>query len=321
MATGFPSFQTVGSGFAWSSTARLTCQYLATTPVAQKPADLYWINTVNTGSGRTEVHVLDAGSGYTTYKLHAATALALGNTDQWSFALGDANGDGKTDVYAISRYGNGTPNVEVHILDGSTNYSTFLGHYSTGLGAVQGGLAFTFDIGDYNNDGKPDLYVFQKAGGASGHTEVHIFNGADGFSTRLLDAVMPMAPTGSDDAWEFHVAANAGNNGKPDIVAIAKQNGASTEVHVVSGSSGYTAYSLETATALGLTGTDSKWVFGVKDYDNDGKIDLFGLNKVGTNGAEVHVLKGSAFQEYLVHAATPIGALGTDTSQTLLINH
>lgn len=317
---GIPSYQTIATGSIYSSTVRASCDYQpATPPAANIPADLYWINTVNTGSGMTEVHVLDAASGYTTYKLHAATALGLGNTDQWSFALGDANGDGKTDVYAISRYGNGTPNVEVHILDGATNYSTFLGHYSTGLGAVQGALAWTFDLGDYNHDGKPDLYVFQKVGGASGRTELHVFNGADGFTTHLIDAAMPMPPEGADDAWEFHVI-DADKDGKPDVVAIAKQNGASTEVHIVTGSSGYTAYSVQTGTALHVTGTNSQWVFGAADYDKDGNIDVLGVNKMGVNGVEVHGLKGAAFQDFLIHAATPIGILPSDTSQTLLIN-
>lgn len=319
---GFPMIvSTVGSNAAWTSTARQSCQYTVAAPpgTAALPADLYWINTVNTGSGMTEVHVLDAASDYSTYKLHAATALALGDTDRWSFALGDANGDGKTDVYAISRYGNGTPNVEVHILDGATNYSTFWRHYATGLGAVQGALAWTFDVGDWNGDGIPDLYAFEKADGASGRTEVHVFNGADGFVTHLIDAALPMGRTGSDDAWEFHVVAS-GKAGKPDIVAVAKQNGASTEVHVVTGASGYTAYSTQIGTGLHLTGTDSEWTFGVNDYNGDGKIDLFGVDKAGANGAEVHALKGADFQDFGVHAATPIPKLPPDTSQTLLIN-
>jgi len=284
-----------------------------------KSPDLYWIKPVGTGTGTTEVHILDAASNYSTFKLHTGTALHEANPDQWAFAIGDANGDGKTDVYAISRYGNGTPNVEVHVLDGATNYSTYLGNYSTALPSVDGGLAWTFDVADFNQDGVPDLYAFRKSGGGSGHTEVHIYSGKDGFQTVLGHFVMPMPPVGIDDSWEFHTAYMDGDN-IPDVVAVAKQNGATTEVHVVSGSSNYGSYSLETTTALAATGTSSLWVFGVNDYERDGFNDLFAITKSGANGLEVHALRGPMFQEFNLHATTPIEALPSDASQTILIN-
>jgi peptidyl-Asp metalloendopeptidase len=187
------------------------------------------------------------------------------------------------------------------------------------LAAVPGALAWTFDVGDYNKDGKPDLYAFKKVGGGSGKTEVHIYSGADGFTTVLGDFALPMPSTGDDDAWEFRVA-DVDRDGIPDVVAIAKKNGVTTEVHVVSGASNYTSYSLETGTALPGLGSDSRWVFGINDYDADGQADLFAINKIGTQGLEVHVLKGNAYQDYLLHAATPLGTMPSDSSKTLLIN-
>lgn len=281
--------------------------------------DLYFIDPTNTASGQTEVHVLDSATAYSSFKLHAASALGQYNPDQIAFAIGDANNDGKPDIYAISRYGNGTPNVEVHILDGSTNYATFLGHYSTSLPAVSGALAYTFDVGDYNRDGKPDLYVFKKVGGGSGKTEVHIYSGADGFQTALGHFAMPMGATGDNDAWEFHVA-DTDLDGIPDVVAVAKQNGSSTEVHILPGSNNYASYSLETGTALGMTGVDSKYVFGVNDYNTDGKADVFAINKMGAQGLEVHILRGSGYQDFLLHTGTPVGMLPSDSSKTVLIN-
>ena len=284
-----------------------------------KAPDLYWIKSTATGTGTTEVHILDAATGYSIFKLHTGTALHEVSTDQYAFALGDANGDGKTDVYAISRYGNGTPNVEVHILDGATNYATFLSHASVALPAVEPGLAWTFDVADFNQDGVPDLYAFRKSGGGSGRTEVHIYSGKDGFQTVLGHFVMPMPPVGTDDAWEFHTAYMDADS-IPDVVAVAKQNGATTEVHVVSGSSNYGAYSLETTTALAATGTSSQWVFGVNDYERDGFNDLFAVTKSGAAGVEVHALRGPMFQEFDLHTPTPIEALPSDASQTILID-
>jgi hypothetical protein len=281
--------------------------------------DMYIIAPNNTGSGQTEVHVLDSATAYSSFKLHAATALGQYNPDQVAFAIGDANNDGKTDIYFISRYGNGTPNVEVHILDGASNYASFIGHYSTSLAALPGGLSWTFDVGDYNQDGTLDLYAFKKVEGGSAKTELHIYSGSDGFQTALAHLVLPLGPTGDDDAWEFHVA-DIDSDGIPDVVAVAKQNGISTEVHILKGSDNYSKFSLETGTALSLTGKDSRWVFGVNDYNNDGQADLFAINKVGQHGLEVHVLKGNEFRDYLLHAATVMGALPTDSSKTVLIN-
>jgi hypothetical protein len=313
-----------------SATAQITAQYTGDkdSHSSQSPAlalalnvkpDLYLINPNNTGSGMTEVHILDSSTGFTTYKLHAASALGQFNPDQIAFAIGDANGDGTPDVYAISRYGNGTPNVEVHILDGASNFGTFLGHYSTSLPAVEGALAWTFDVGDFDRDGKPDLYVFKKVGGNSGKTEVHIYSGADGFKTALGHFALPTPSTGNDDAWEFHVA-DVDLDGIPDVVAVAKQNGAMTEVHTISGASNYATYTQETATGLHTTGTDSRWVFGFNDYDADGKADMFAMNKMGTQGVEVHILKGNTYQDFLLHGVTPSGMLPPDSSKTLLIN-
>lgn len=313
-----------------SATAQIGAQYTGDTDSHSSTAptsglalraqpDVYIVDPTNTASGHTEVHVLDFATGYSSFKLHAATALGQYNPDQAAFAVGDANNDGKPDLYLISRYGNGTPNVEVHILDGSTNYSTFLGHYSTSLPAVSGALAYTFDVGDYNRDGKPDLYVFKKVGGGSGKTEVHIYSGADGFQTALGHFAMPIGTTGDNDAWEFHVA-DADLDGIPDVVAVAKQDGTSTEVHILTGSSNYSTYSLETGTALGITGADSRWVFGVNDYNSDGKADVFAIDKMGAQGLEVHILRGSAYQDFLLHAGTPEGMLPSDSSKTVLIN-
>jgi stage II sporulation protein D len=76
----------------------------AATPLALEPAgtadfefgdangdgvpDLFAILTGGTGSGNTEVHVLDGASGYQTFSVHAATGLGPLPSTHWQFSIG-----------------------------------------------------------------------------------------------------------------------------------------------------------------------------------------------------------------------------------------
>jgi hypothetical protein len=315
-----PNVLTFGAVFTGDNESHGSNSAIVTTGVRRlASADLYWINPTSTGSGKTEVHILDASSEYKTWKLHAATVLPLLNPDQWSFALGDYNGDGVTDLYAISRYGNGSGKVEVHIINGATNFTSFLAQFPTIVGPLPGGLGNVFDVADYNGDGKLDMYIFSRVGTGTNKTEVHVLDGATGFSTRLLDVATGLPETGTSDNFEFSVADYDGD-GKPDVYVIEKQNSAQTEVHILSGASNYQTSVLAVQTGLPATGSDSRWVFGANDVEGDGKMDLFAIDKMGSTGTEVHALQGNGFVNFNLHKSTPIGALPSDTTQTLLIN-
>lgn len=79
--------------------------------------DLWDIRTAATGSGRTEVHIVD-GARPTRFLLHAASGLAYAPLDRWSFALGNPNADSRPDLYAVNSQDSG--HVAVHIFDGVT---------------------------------------------------------------------------------------------------------------------------------------------------------------------------------------------------------
>lgn len=315
---GVPHYITSGGGTSWSTSATQQCQYYATAPSPKSvPGDLFFINPTSGASGKTEIHVLSAASGYKTYILHAASALSIVNPDQYSFALGDANGDGNTDVYVIKRYGTGSGMLEVHILDGATGYSTFLGHYATSAAMATNPLDVTFDVADFNGDGVPDLYRFVKNNTSTGHTELHVYDGASNFQKRLIDAALPVSLVPNSDAWEFRVA-NLGKSGKPDVYAISK-NSNTTEVHVISAASNYTATSADYATPLGRTGVDLGYNFDLNDVEKDGKTDAYIIKRLGATGLEVHALKGDTFQSYDLHSSTALGVQPADDSRVFLI--
>ncbi|REG31677.1 hypothetical protein ATI61_1051, partial [Archangium gephyra] len=89
------------------------------------------------------------------------------------------------------------------VLNGADNFATYILHSSTALGLTGTDGRWYFSVADYNGDGRPDLYATNKAATASGKTEIHVLNGADGFKTFLLHSASALGVTGTDHRWVF----------------------------------------------------------------------------------------------------------------------
>jgi len=151
--------------------------------------DLWIILHNNTGSGMTEVHVLD-GNNLQNFLLHSSTALGLLPNTSDDFVVSDWDGDDLPDLWYIKKQGaSGT--TEVHILNNSTNFSTFSMNTGTALHPTTS--TWSFEVGDYNRDGTADLVGINRSGG-SGKTEVHILNGNTFFQSFLLHKASGLAP-------------------------------------------------------------------------------------------------------------------------------
>src|SRR5262249_35349973 len=91
-----------------------------------------------------------------------------------------------------------------------------------------------------------------------------------------------------------------------------------TDVHVLSGASGYQTFLVHEQAALGYT-NDGRWDFRVARWDADDTPDLIGIlkNGTGTGTTEVHVLSGaSGFDTFLLQTGTALN--GTDFSHNAL---
>jgi peptidyl-Asp metalloendopeptidase len=281
-------------------------------PIEGQRPNLYIIKR-NGSSGRTEVHILKESDSYNTYLQQSATKLAkTGTAGDWVFRTGDYNGDGTPDLFVIKK--NGSSNhTEVHILNGANRFQSYLLQAATPLGKTGSDAAWDFQLGDYNGDGRPDIYAIKRTGSSAGKTEVHILSGASKYKTYLLRTATKLGQTGSDLSWKFLVG-HANTDSKPDIYAI-KRNGSSgrTEVHVLNGANKFQSYVFQKATALPKSGTNNDWEFALGDYDEDGTTDLYVIKKAGSSGkTELHVLSGVGyFQNYLFHKATRLPATGT----------
>jgi hypothetical protein len=149
---------------------------------------------------------------------------------------------------------------------------------------------FEFEIGPSNN-----LYVIIKAGTGSGKTELHVLTAASNYQTFSVHTATAFGPT--DASWEFEVDKVNG-----DLYGIAKAGTGSgaTELHVLSASSNWQAFTVHTATAFGsyLPLSDFKWQLAANH-------DLFLIDKRYT---QVHAASAASnWQAFNVHATSALG--------------
>jgi hypothetical protein len=129
--------------------------------------DLVAIKKRNTGSGRTEVHILSGASNYQNFALQTATALHE-TDDTFAFAMMG------NDLVAVKKSNCGTCTTEVHRLDGGSNYTAF--NLETGTVLHETDATFAFATRG------SDLVAIKKSGTATNSTEVHILD-LTGFAT------------------------------------------------------------------------------------------------------------------------------------------
>ena len=214
--------------------------------------DLYAVNLRGTGSGRLEVHVLSAASGYRSFAAHIATAQPEVPAGQdVDLSLSGTAGNVQRDLYLVAKTGTGSGMVEAHVLSAASGYSTFLAHVATPVPTPRR-RTWTWLAGD--TGGRGDLVGVLHAGATgSGRTEVHVLSQASGY--RSWSAHVATAAGLTDDARSAWTVGDADGDGATDVVLLATRGTGSgtTEVHALGGRTGYAAWTLNTGTGLGPT--------------------------------------------------------------------
>nr|WP_298155948.1 M12 family metallo-peptidase [uncultured Pseudoxanthomonas sp.] len=265
------------------------------------------------GYTSTETRALSASNNFQAYLSSYSTLLGKTGTDEsWNFDFGHFNADAKTDFYIVKKNG-GSGKTEVRVLNGADGFKSHLLSVATILGQTGTDNGWEFRVGDYNADGKLDLYVIKKQG-AGGRLEVRVLDGANNFQRYLLSAQTPVSGVTSSYAWNFDIGDYNGD-GELDLYVIKRVSGTGkTEVHVLSGASDFQTYLLARASVLGQTGSANDWEFRVGDFNRDGLGDVYSIKKNGASGkTEVFVMDASSqFQSYLLVTSTLLGATGSD---------
>ncbi len=92
------------------------------------------------------LHVLNGSDDFTTRIVLGPTIGDSGTGSNWSFELGDHNGDGREDLYAIKRAKTRRKRDQIHILNGADDYKTWLLHSITALDESSGDDSAVFLI-------------------------------------------------------------------------------------------------------------------------------------------------------------------------------
>ncbi len=217
--------------------------------------DILVIKKYFTKTKSTEILVLDGGSRFQRVLLNTGTVLnETGNN--FEFCAADYNGDGYTDLWAIKKSNTGTNSTEIHILNGKNNFQDFL--LQTGSILHEVVSDFEFEVGDYNKDGKMDLWAIKKKATESNTVEINILSGKKNFQSFLLRTGSALHENSKD--FEF-IVANFNSDRRKDLVAIRKSNPA--RIYVLDGSRKFKTFLAQTETALKTTDNDDVFLMGL----------------------------------------------------------
>ncbi len=251
-------------------------------------ADLVVVQGTGTTSGRTELRIMDGASSFQPQLLHTATVLGP-TDDRHALSLQDWNGDKRLDLVVVQKSGTASGRTELRVVDGASSFQRFLVETVTMLGPTDERHAV--QLTDWNGDGRPDLVLVEKAGTASGRTELRVVDGASDFQRLLAHTPTALGPT--DKRHELSLA-HWNADRRLDLVIVQKSGTASrkTDVRVLDGAANFRRSLLQARSAQNAT--DDRHDVSVTDWNGDGRLDLLVVQKSGaaSGWTEARVLAG-----------------------------
>ena len=176
--------------------------------------DIYAIKKSATGTNSLEVHVMSGHYHYTRFFLQTGTIHSEVG-DNYEFDIGDPDRNGRPDIYAIKKNHTGTNSTEIHILNGTNNFQSYLLQKGTVLQETN--EDYSFSVRDYNSDGVLDIVALKNNNTGTQSTEIHILNGANSYRSFLLQTGTQLFETQD----RFHVAfEDYDGDGRLSLMAI-----------------------------------------------------------------------------------------------------
>jgi hypothetical protein len=202
------------------------------------------------GRNTAQVQVLDGGDLLHSSLNHATIVERRGGLGRTRFLAGDVDGDGRDDLYLLSNGSDGQTHLTV--LDAGTGFQTRLADVDLPAPSLPRDR-WRLAAGDYNFDGRDDLYLVDTQAGDL--TAVHVLDARSEFTTWLAQT-NTVAPA-IDSTWQA-IAADDNGDGRADLVLVDRDADGATETHALDAATGFTTYSREVRTVLGPT-ADGAW--------------------------------------------------------------
>ena len=223
----------------------------APTPPPPNGTNLYAALLNGSSSGRVEVHGLAQASHYTQFILQSTSAFLPATAADWQFFVASFAGDGQPDLYGIHERNTASGRGRGPIVSAASGYQSFLLHAATALPSVPPGQ-FQFTLGSLDGDHRSNLYAIDLNRTGTSKVEVHALSETSLFSSWALHSATALSTVPNSGDWQFKIGDGAGNG---NLIAIphASTGSGRTEVHVLTRASGYTTFSIHTATPLGYT--------------------------------------------------------------------
>ncbi|KAI9668432.1 MAG: hypothetical protein M1831_001186 [Alyxoria varia] len=184
-------------------------------------ADLVYIKTRNTDTGKVEVHVADAASGYQTFVLHTGTCFEPDENGIWTMSA-------KADLVYIKTRNTASGNVEYHVSSKASNYQAFTQHEWSNFAALEDDG--TWCLAPYTHGDFADLYYIKTRNTGTGMVEVHAVSAKSQLKTRLMDVATGFALENNG----YWLMIDYTHQGRPDLAYIKTRSTGTgkVEVHV-----------------------------------------------------------------------------------------
>lgn len=212
-------------------------------------SDLVYIKRRNTGSGRIEVHWVNAASGYSSFGGNIATVFSAADDPNGSFEMADMNGDGRADLVFTKTRNTGSGRIELHWADAASGYGRFGANLATAFSLADAGNGY-FHPADMNADGRVDLAFVKIRNTGSGRIEVHWANAAGGYGS--FGGNFATALSGAERANGSFETVDMNGDRRADLVFLKDYNVGSgrIELHWLDASAGFSRVTFSAATAF-----------------------------------------------------------------------
>jgi hypothetical protein len=232
--------------------------------------DVYALQKANTSSGKMELHILNGAISYQSCLYEGTIPLpATQSPDQWSVGVEFFNTDLYPDLYLMQKTNTSSGKMELHILDGATNYQSFLFEGASSLTIGGNPTDWSLAVGNaWGGTGgiahKPNVFAVQKANTSSGKMEVNILNGDASYQGSITQLVTPMGMIGNGSQRSVGIV-DYFRAGYDDLYVIDVST--SSTIQVLSGQNSYQS-SLLPGQAFPppspyTSGDERKWFFGI----------------------------------------------------------